>query len=88
MDSGKAGVDFLKPFIEKEKIQELEKSNDQHTVMLDGRVVLVGGLIPLWPGRAEAWAIIHQETRHCFAQIHTRVKRFLDIVNMRYQRNR
>jgi hypothetical protein len=47
---------------------------------LDGsRVLGCAGLIPLWPGRAQAWAYLDRGCGGSFVAIHREVSRFFDV---------
>lgn len=51
---------------------------------LDGdRVLCCAGLMPLWEGRAEAWALMGADLRPQFLRIHYATKRFLNACGMR-----
>lgn len=51
---------------------------------LDGdRVLACAGLMPLWEGRAEAWALMSHDLRSHFLGIHYATKRFLNACGMR-----
>lgn len=42
------------------------------------RVVACGGVVPMWPGRDLAWALISRTDPATFLKIHRRVARFFD----------
>jgi hypothetical protein len=51
---------------------------------LDGdRVLACAGIIPLWEGRAEAWALMGRDLRAHFLAIHHATRRFLNACGMR-----
>jgi hypothetical protein len=49
----------------------------------DGTVLCCAGLLPLWEGRAEAWALMGTDLKRNFLCIHHAVVRFLNMVEFR-----
>jgi hypothetical protein len=49
----------------------------------DGRVMMCGGLVPYWNGRAGAWATFNKDCRREFIGIHRVVERFFKIAPFR-----
>lgn len=45
----------------------------------DGRVIGVAGVVEKWNERAEAWAIIDEDSRKYFISFHNAVKKFLKL---------
>lgn len=41
-----------------EQLKFLEESPWMVTVKYNGKVIMCGGIIDIWPGRAEAWAVL------------------------------
>jgi hypothetical protein len=66
-----AGSDFAK---------QLE-SHDSFTGLVDGRVIVVAGISPVWPGRAIAWAYFARDAGEHFIPIVKSMQRFLKALN-------
>lgn len=49
----------------------------------DGTVLCCAGLLPMWNGRAEAWALMGADLRRHFLAIHHAAGRFLDVADFR-----
>ena len=47
---------------------------------VDGKVIGMAGVIPMWNGRAIAWALLAGDSGKHFPHIHKAIKRFLDDV--------
>lgn len=54
-----------------------------HTAFVDGVPAICAGLVPIWQGRALAWALLADCGKHSFREIHYAVKRFLDAQEIR-----
>lgn len=50
---------------------------------VDGEVMAIIGVMPMWPGRAIAWAYISENAGKHFPVIHRHVKKFLDNCGIR-----
>lgn len=48
------------------------------SAFVDGEVKACAGLVMIWPGRAEAWALLSPELRRDFLKVHNATRRFLD----------
>ena len=63
--------------------EALAKS-DSFTALIDGRVAACAGVIPMWEGRGEAWAMIAGDVGPMgMLRIHHAVKRYLDLNGLR-----
>lgn len=52
--------------------------------LIDGRVVACAGVVPMWEGRGDAWALIANDVRpKGMLQIHFAVRRFLKMSGFR-----
>lgn len=49
-----------------------------HSVFLDGALLFTGGFVPMWQGRAEAWAMFNPDCREHFYTLHKIVKKHLE----------
>lgn len=68
----------LSKYIIEEQIFALVSMQYAYTaVNAYGKVLGCAGLVEKWGGRAEAWAILDQNSKEYFLQIHHAVKRFL-----------
>lgn len=47
------------------------------TIKYNDKIVFCGGVHEYYPGRGEAWAVVHKDCRRVFLAIHRVVKRFL-----------
>lgn len=75
---------ILAEHITEDQILALVSSKHSYTVVnAYGKVLGVGGIVEKWKGRAEAWAILDQNSREYFLCIHNAVKRFLNGFNVR-----
>lgn len=62
----------------------LEQCGPAHTAMRDGKVLACIGLMPIWEGRATAWAIMAQDIGGIdYLAIHRAVKRFMKLIGYR-----
>lgn len=52
------------------------------TAMDGERVLAIAGVIPIWKGRGEAWALLGGDIRRHFLAIHHAVARFLDVCEL------
>lgn len=65
-------------------IQALVKCRQSYTVEReDGVVMLCGGLIDYWQGRAETWASFNKGCKKDFLAVHHQVVKFLDTCGVR-----
>lgn len=57
----------------------LAAAGPAYAAVVGGQVVACAGVIPQWPGRAVAWALIGKEAGPHFIGIHRAVQRALDM---------
>lgn len=57
----------------------LARSGPCYAAVSGDEVLACAGLIPQWPGRAVAWALIGADAGRCFVGLHRAVKRALDM---------
>lgn len=62
-----------------EEAARLERADHSYTIIVDGDIAAVAGVAEYWPGRAEAWAVLHPSCKKHFFTVHNVVKRFLGI---------
>lgn len=62
--------------LEKEK-RELVNGLHSYSAFSNDRVIACAGVQELWDGRAACWALVAEQCRHEFLQLHNIVKRFL-----------
>lgn len=64
--------------------KSLEKAGPAHTAMRDGQVLACIGLMPMWNGRASAWAIMAKDIGGVnYLAIHRAVLRFIRLMDYR-----
>lgn len=52
--------------------------------ILDGdEVVMIGGVLELWPGRGSAWSFMAEGIGHRFTQVHRMVKKYFDALDIK-----
>lgn len=74
--------EYLASYIDPSSISALQAGTAFSAI--DGDVVLgSSGIIPIWQGRAIAWAWLSQDCGRYFVRIHRAVKRFLDLSDIR-----
>lgn len=56
---------------------------DSYSVVHQGRVLLVGGVVRHWPTRGEAWALIDQDCRRDFIGVFNCARRWLNDYRIR-----
>jgi hypothetical protein len=54
------------------------ESLESWTTRIDDRVLLIGGLVPLWEGRAMLWSYVSKEAGAHFLLLTKGVRRFID----------
>ena len=59
--------------------ESLAQAGPCYAAMADGAVIACAGLIPQWPGRAVAWALVSSAAGPHFLGVHRAVKRALDV---------
>lgn len=64
------------------QLEKLEQRGHSYSVV-DGDLVLAcAGVTEVWPGRAEAWALLDKNLKENFIKVHNQVKRFLENVDI------
>ena len=63
--------------------ESLRQSGPCYSAVVDGVVIACAGLIPQWPGRAVAWALISGSAGSQFVGVHRAVRRALDVHQFR-----
>lgn len=69
---------YLKRLTTFQQMKDLEKSTAFTAIGSDGRIIACAGVVELWHGRAEAWAVLHSDCKREFLGVHNAVKRFLE----------
>lgn len=70
----------LAEFLDENQIRVTAASDFSYTVFSDDdRVMMCGGLVPYWAGRAGAWATFNKDCRKEFIGIHRVVERFIKV---------
>lgn len=57
---------------------ETLESHPSFTGIAEGKIIGCAGIIPIWQGRAMAWAYIGEDAGKHFVKVHREVKKFLD----------
>ena len=68
---------YLSTWVKPEMAEALEE-HPSYSGEVDGRIVVCSGIVPIWMGRAMAWAYLAPDAGQHFLAIHREVKRFLD----------
>lgn len=80
-----AGQAYVGAWVTPDLAKALE-GTDAFTGMVDGRVIIVAGLVQQWHGRALTWAYLDRNAGEHMVAIHKAVKRYLDLqVGMRIE---
>lgn len=66
-----------------EQIESLEKTPYAYSVLVDGKVLMCGGVVEYWKNRGESWAVIDPICKNNFFALHNVAKRFLRICPVR-----
>lgn len=74
---------YLRPYMTELKAKSLEALDHSYTGIEGDKILFAAGVVPYWENRAEAWAIIDQQSPHHFMSVHNAVKRFLNIIGIR-----
>jgi hypothetical protein len=62
-----------------ERWQEIARTHDAHTALDDGLVFCSAGVVSIWPGRAQVWAIVSRNTdRRRMLWLHRQALAWLD----------
>ena len=78
-----SGTVHLRPNITEAHLGALAALPHSYTVLAASRPIACGGVIEMWPGRAEAWAVLDATCRRDFMAVHNAARRFLDLLNIR-----
>lgn len=55
--------------------------------IVDGKVMVCGGIANYWPGRGEAWTLFSEQSKYCFVSTLRAIKRYLNAeLNTRFNR--
>lgn len=72
------GQAYLSNWITPEQAEMLEKTGWAYTGIIDDTLIVCSGIIPVWQGRAMAWAYLSKYAAgKTFLQVHKAVSRFL-----------
>lgn len=75
---------YMRPFFANKKYGTSLAVPDKSFAALDGdRVLACAGVLPLWEGRAEAWALLSPDLKRNFVHIHFATARFLGACGIR-----
>lgn len=74
---------YLRPHYTPEHLADLACDENTYTGLVDGQPVFIGGVRQYWPGRGEAWALVHPECAKHPIKLHKVVKRFFDLCTVR-----
>lgn len=73
----------LRPNITPAHLAALAAMPHSYTALTAGQPIACGGVVELWPGRAEAWAVLGDTCRKDFVALHNAARRLLDFVEVR-----
>lgn len=77
-------MDYLRPFVSKERIEEAAKGRYCFTAISSKiGVAGVAGVTEYYPGRGECWAILSPGLKSEMLQVHRVVRRFIDMAPYR-----
>lgn len=75
---------FMRPIFSNPKYAQDIAKMESYTAFIDGRPVAIAGILPIWEGRAECWAIIAQDIgRAGMRKFHRAALAFLDASPLR-----
>lgn len=75
--------EYLTSYIRDEHLLTLQNGKHAYTIIIEGRVLLCGGIIQYWEGRGEAWSFIAADCKKDFYRIHKIVKRFFELSDLK-----
>lgn len=75
----KGALTYLADYVTPERLVAMEKMPEAFTALHEGDPIACGGLIEIWPGRAEAWAFFDPKAGKCFTALHRIALRLLEI---------
>lgn len=71
------GQAYCSPYMTDDYAREFEKHNS-FTGLVDGKPIIVGGLVELWQNRALLWSFVDQSAGKHFVAVHRATMRFLE----------
>lgn len=75
---------YMSDYIEEMDLGTLTKVSSTWVGEHDGKVLAMGGIIPIWQGRGQAWMLISKEAGKHFFHIHKAVKK--ELIKSPYRR--
>lgn len=75
--------EFVRPYLSRPEYGKALVMPTSFTALDGDRVLCCAGIIPIWEGRAEAWALMAADLRREFIYIHHAAKRFLNSCGFR-----
>lgn len=71
---------MLKSYLSQDHVKGLVAYDNSYAAINEqGKVIAVAGVVERWENRSEVWAIIDENSRDNFLELHNAVKRFLSI---------
>jgi len=64
------------------QLERLEQRGHSYSVIDGDKVLACAGVTEVWPGRAEAWALLDKNLKDDFIKVHNQVKKFLENVDV------
>lgn len=74
---------YLNEYLDADNEKNLVNAKYSYAIEIGGRLIACAGVVEYWPGRGEAWAILDQNCKKEFLQLHGVVKRFLKVCPVR-----
>lgn len=76
--------EYMRPMMLKKEYQDvLNVQGKAFSAVKGGQVIACAGILPMWEGRAEAWALMNRDIKTEFIHIHRATLRFLEICGVR-----
>lgn len=66
--------------------EQLESVPDSFTGILDGKVMICGGALKYWNGRAFIWTVFNEESKGCFLIVFRQIQNLFRDLLTRYHR--
>jgi hypothetical protein len=74
---------YMRPYLSDPEYKRALKVEGKSFTAISGENILAcAGVMPIWKGRGEAWALMTLDFKHDFLAFHYAAKRFLNIVDM------
>lgn len=73
----------MEPRLSKQYGADLAQHGQAYAGVEGNTVIICAGVLNLWEGRMQAWALVSREAGPHFATIHKAVRRFLDMCDAR-----